>query len=41
MFEEPIMTEQYFHRLADSFRSTNLWKWVGNNWQLRHAVYDE
>jgi hypothetical protein len=41
MFEDPIMTEQYFHRLADNFRSTNLWKWVGNNWQLRHAVYDE
>jgi hypothetical protein len=41
MFENPIMTEQYFARLADSFRSPNLWKWVGNNWQLRHAVWEE
>lgn len=41
MFEEPIMTEQYFARLADSFRSPNLWKWAGNNWQLRHAVWEE
>jgi N-acetyl sugar amidotransferase len=40
MFEEPIMTEQYFSRLADNFRSPHLWKWVGNNWQLRHAVWD-
>lgn len=41
MFEEPVMTEQYFHRLADNFRSPHLWKWLGNGWQLRHAVYDE
>jgi N-acetyl sugar amidotransferase len=41
MFEDPIITEQYFARLADNFRSPNLWKWVGNNWQLRHAVWDE
>lgn len=41
MFEEPIMTEQYFARLADNFRSPNLWKWVGNSWQLRHAVWEE
>jgi N-acetyl sugar amidotransferase len=41
MFEDPIMTGQYFARLADNFRSPNLWKWVGNNWQLRHAVWDE
>jgi N-acetyl sugar amidotransferase len=38
MFEEPIMTEQYFNRLADTFRSPHLWKWVGNSWQLRYAV---
>jgi N-acetyl sugar amidotransferase len=41
MFEDPTMTEQYFARLADNFRSPNLWKWAGNNWQLRHAVWDE
>jgi N-acetyl sugar amidotransferase len=41
MFEEPTLTEQYFARLADNFRSPNLWKWVGNNWQLRRAVWDE
>jgi N-acetyl sugar amidotransferase len=41
MFEVPTLTEQYFARLADNFRSPNLWKWVGNNWQLRRAVWDE
>lgn len=41
MFEEPVMTEQYFARLADSFRSPHLWKWSGNKWSLRHAVWDE
>ncbi|HEY0236339.1 MAG TPA: N-acetyl sugar amidotransferase, partial [Afipia sp.] len=40
MFEEPIVTRQYFDRLTDTFRSPHLWKWVGNNWQLRHTVED-
>lgn len=38
MFEQPIMDEQYFLRLTDTFRSPHLWQWKGNNWSLRHAV---
>ena len=39
MFEEPIMTKNYFERLTDSFRSPHLWKWEDNQWKLRHAVW--
>lgn len=39
MFEEPIMTREYFTRLADSFRSPHLWKWEDEQWKLRHAVW--
>ena len=39
MFEEPIMTRAYFDKLADSFRSPHLWRWDGENWHLRHAVW--
>ncbi|QAA94719.1 N-acetyl sugar amidotransferase [Pollutimonas thiosulfatoxidans] len=38
MFEQPIMTRDYFMRLADTFRSPHLWKWEGNVWSLRHAI---
>lgn len=41
MFEEPIMTPEYFARLADTFRSPHLWKLAGNEWRLRHAVWQE
>ncbi|WLR92420.1 N-acetyl sugar amidotransferase [Shinella zoogloeoides] len=41
MFEEPILTRDYFDTLADTFRSPHLWKWEGNRWQLRHAVWQE
>lgn len=41
MFEEPVMTRDYFDALADTFRSPHLWKWEGNRWQLRHAVWHE
>ena len=39
MFEEPIMTREYFTRLADSFRSPHLWKWEDEQWKQRHAVW--
>jgi hypothetical protein len=38
-FEEPIMTREYFTRLADSCRSPHLWTWRDGEWQLRHAVW--
>jgi hypothetical protein len=38
-FEEPIMSREYFMRLADSFRSPHLWAWRHGEWQLRHAVW--
>jgi len=41
MFEEPIMTRDYFETLADTFRSPHLWKWEEGRWQLRHAVWHE
>lgn len=41
MFEEPLMTREYFHRLADTFRSPHLWQLEGSEWKLRHAVWHE
>lgn len=41
MFEQPLMDEEYFRNLADSFRSPHLWKWEEGKWKLRHAVYHE
>lgn len=38
MFEEPIMTRDYFERLADTFRSPHLWMWKDGKWKLRHSV---
>lgn len=38
-FERPIMDRVYFDRLADRFRSSHLWRWTNNGWQLRHAVF--
>jgi N-acetyl sugar amidotransferase len=40
MFEQPVMDRDYFHRLADTFRSPHLWKRVGGQWKLRHTVFD-
>jgi N-acetyl sugar amidotransferase len=40
MFEQPTMDREYFHRLADRFRSPHIWKFEGNQWRLRHAVFD-
>lgn len=39
MFEEPVMTRDYFDSLTDSFRSPHLWCYDGNGWQLRHVVW--
>jgi hypothetical protein len=41
MFDEPVMSRQYFERLAERFRSPHLWRWTGNGWQLRRAVWHE
>lgn len=41
MFEQPIMTRDYFARLADTFRSPHLWKWEDEQWKLRHAVWHD
>lgn len=41
VFEQPIMTRDYFHALTDTFRSPHLWKWEDDRWQLRHAVWRE
>jgi N-acetyl sugar amidotransferase len=39
MFEQPIMTREYFFRLADQFRSPHLWTLYQGQWSLRHAVW--
>lgn len=36
-FKKPIMDEEYFRELADSFRSPHLWVWR-DSWKLRHPV---
>lgn len=41
MFDEPIMTKEYFLALADTFRSPHLWKREGGNWALRHTVWQD
>ncbi len=38
MFEEPIVTREYYMDLTDSFRSPHLWKWIDDNWKLREAL---
>jgi hypothetical protein len=38
MFEQPIMDRDYFHSLADSFRSPHIWKKENDVWKLRHTV---
>ncbi|HSV44332.1 MAG TPA: N-acetyl sugar amidotransferase, partial [Ramlibacter sp.] len=39
MFEQPQMDRDYFLRLADSFRSPHLWRREGDQWKLRHTVW--
>jgi len=39
IFDEPIMTREYFMALADQFRSPHLWKHQDGKWVLRHSVW--
>jgi hypothetical protein len=41
MFDEPIMSQQYFDLLANKFRSPHLWCYENGEWHLRHTVYSE
>lgn len=41
MFEQPVVTREYFLALADTFRSPHLWKWEDGQWRLRHTVFRE
>jgi N-acetyl sugar amidotransferase len=41
MFEQPILTRDYYTKLTDNFRSPHLWKWEDNQWKQRHAVWHE
>jgi len=41
MFEQPLMDEEYFMRLADSFRSPHLWRFENGDWRLRHVVWED
>ena len=41
MFDQPVMDRDYFMGLADTFRSPHLWKLVGNDWKLRHTVWEQ
>jgi hypothetical protein len=38
MFEQPIMTREYFTQLADTFRSPHLWENNDGQWRLRWQV---
>lgn len=41
MFEQPVMTREYFARLTDRFRSPHLWAHDDGRWRLRHAVWQD
>lgn len=41
MFEQPIMTREYFDDLTDKFRSPHLWARENGIWKLRHTVFSE
>ena len=40
MFEQPMMTKEYFINLCDSFRSPHIWKKEGDEWLLRESVFN-
>lgn len=40
-FEQPIMDRDYFHALADQFRSPHLWAHEDGQWRLRKTVFSE
>ena len=37
-FEQPIVDEDYFKNLTDSFRSPHIWKLKNNTWSLRFPI---
>jgi hypothetical protein len=39
MFEQPVMSEEYFRLLTNQFRSPHLWVYEEGEWKLRHAVW--
>ncbi len=39
MFEQPIMSREYFDKLADLHRSPHIWKREDAEWKLRSAVW--
>lgn len=39
LFEQPVMDRAYFMHLADRFRSPHLWLREGDEWRLRHTVW--
>ena len=41
MFENPIMTRDYFEKLTNSFRSPHIWKYEDGNWSLRNPISNE
>lgn len=41
MFEEPVMSREYFTLLSDSFRSPHLWKYENGEWSLRHKLTND
>ena len=38
MFEEPIMTREYFNLLANQFRSPHIWFYENEEWKLREPI---
>ena len=39
MFQEPVVTREYFDQLTDRFRSPHLWEKRSQSWELRHTVW--
>jgi len=40
-FDHPVMDQEYFDNLANSFRSPHLWRNFNGKWDLRHKVWEE
>lgn len=40
-FEQPIMNQEYFMALSNSFRSPHLWVFDSGEWKLRHPISRE
>jgi N-acetyl sugar amidotransferase len=40
IFEQPIMDDQYFKKLTDTFRSPHIWKYADGIWKLRKTIRD-